>query len=432
MIYLVIAIFVLTYLLLIFRRIRGREIPVWVSMIVGAVLMLLTLSISPIDAFRSESFQVIGFLFGMLVLTVGFEKSGLIEYMVLMILRRARKIDHLLLGIIFGSAFLSALLVNDTVALLWTPIVIGIASKIGLKQNKALLLPLAFGITIGSSMTPIGNPQNLLVALDSGMARPFSDFLAHLFLPTIVSLFATYYVCRSRLFFARFFEGIDLQKSYSAAQLQNPKSAISDTGLAKLSASLMVALLLSFGIVEAFPSLQTLGLTLSNLALSFGVILLLASGRREYLLVNLSWGILLFFAGMFVVMGAVWDSGIGRILLDSLPAPILGNTLQSTGAIMSVSILLSQVLSNVPFVQLYSYQMANLGFAGTVVPWLALAAGATLAGNLTLLGAVSNVIIVDAAEKRGDHTFGFLEFFKFGSVITFLTALIFYFFLVFV
>lgn len=431
MIYIVIAIFVLTYLLLIFRKIRGTEIPIWVSMLVGAVLMLATLSISPIDAFRSESFQVIGFLFGMLVLTAGFEKSGLIEYIVLIILRKAKRIDYLLLGIILGSGLLSALLVNDTVALLWTPIVIGIGSKIGLKQQKALLLPLAFAVTVGSTMTPIGNPQNLLVALNSGMIRPFSDFLAHLFLPTIVSLFVVYYVCKSRLFFGTFYEGIDLTKSNSAAQLQDPRSAISDIGLAKLSAFLMIGLLASFGIVEAFPYFQTLGLSLSNLALTFGVLLLLLSAKREYLLVSLSWGVLLFFAGMFIVMGAVWDSGIGKVLLNALPAPILGNTAQSTGSIMSVSILLSQVLSNVPFVQLYSYQMVNLGFAGTVVPWIVLAAGSTLAGNLTLLGAVSNVIIVDATEARGHHAFGFIEFFKFGAVITVLTAVIFYLFLVF-
>ena len=432
MIYAVIAIFVLTYVLLIFRKIRGREIPIWISMVVGAALMLATLSISPVEAFQSESFQVIGFLFGMLVLTVGFEKSGLIEYIVILILRRAKRVDHLLLAIILGSGFLSALLVNDTVALLWTPIVIGIASRIGLKQDKALLLPLAFGITIGSAMTPIGNPQNLLVAINSGMTRPFSDFLSHLFLPTIVSLFAVYYVCRSRLFFGKFYKEIDLSKSYSAAQLEDPKSAISDMGLAKLSAGLMAALLASFGAVEAFPYFQTLGFSLSNLALAFGVILLILSAKREFLLLNLSWGVLIFFAGMFVVMGAVWDSGIGQIILNALPTPMLGNTAQSTGSIMSVSILLSQVLSNVPFVQLYSYQMASLGFSGTVVPWIALAAGATLSGNLTVLGAVSNVIIVEAAESRGHHAFGFVEFFKFGAVITTLTALIFYFFLVFV
>ena len=135
---------------------------------------------------------------------------------------------------------------------------------------------------------------------------------------------------------------------------------------------------------------------------------------------------------MFVVMGAVWNSGIGKILLGAFPAPILGNGVQSTGAIMSVSIILSQILSNVPFVQLYSYHMLNLGFEGMAIPWLALAAGATLAGNLTILGAVSNVIIMHTSESRGHQSFGFVEFFKFGALITAVSATIFYVFLAFI
>jgi Na+/H+ antiporter NhaD/arsenite permease-like protein len=430
MIYVVIAIFILTYLLLIFRRIHGSEIPIWVSMAVGGVLMVASLSISPMNALASISFQVIAFLFGMLVLTTGFEKSGLIEYIVIQILRRTKNMDHLLFGIIFGSGFLSALLVNDTIALLWTPLIIGIAAKIGLKENKALLLPLAFAITIGSSATPIGNPQNLLVALNSGLKAPFATFLSHMLAPTLLSLIALFYFCKSSLFFGRFYKGINVGENH--ATIENPRSVISDIGLAKLSAGLLIALLISFGIVETFPNLQTLGFTLSNLALLFGIILLILSPKREFILVGLGWGILIFFAGMFVVMGAVWDSGIGKAILGALPAPLIGNNIQSVGAIMTVSIVLSQILSNVPFVQLYSYQMQYLGFSGIAVPWLALAAGATLSGNLTVLGAVSNIIIMNSAETRGGKSFGYFEFFKFGIVITLISAAIFYFFLAFV
>ena len=87
-------------------------------------------------------------------------------------------------------------------------------------------------------------------------------------------------------------------------------------------------------------------------------------------------------------------------------------------------------MSNVPFVQLYSYEMAALGITGAqVIPWLALAAGSTLAGNLTLLGAVSNVIIVDSAETRTSRAFSFSEFFKYGVLITIATCLIFFVFL---
>lgn len=439
----VLAIFVLTYALLIFRKIRGRQIPIWVSMVVGAFLMVATFSISPINAFKAIDFSVLGFLFGMLIITAGFEKSGLINYIVLWILARTKTIDGIILAVIMGSGFLSAFFVNDTIALLWTPIVLGIATKIGLKEKKALLIPLAFGITIGSTFTPIGNPQNLLVALDSGMQRPFASFIEFLAIPTFVSLIFVYYICKSKLFFGRFLSQATLSNGNIAeSELQNPSGAISDWLLAKESAIVLIMLLASFAITEAFPAIQSLaitvagikiGVTISTLALAFGILLLIISPKREYLLVSFSWSVLVFFAGMFVVMSAVWNSGIGKTLLNALPSPVHGNNLQSVGAIMPVSIILSQILSNVPFVQLYSFQMHNLGFGATdIIPWLAVAAGSTLAGNLTVLGAVSNVIIIDSAENRKEKAFGFLEFVKYGALITVVTALIFTVFLAFV
>ncbi|MDH2899918.1 MAG: SLC13 family permease [archaeon] len=439
----VLAIFVLTYALLIFRKIRGRQIPIWVSMVAGAFLMVATLSISPINAFKSIDFSVLGFLFGMLIITAGFEKSGLINYIVLWILARTKTIDGIILAVVIGSGFLSAFFVNDTIALLWTPIVLGIATKIGLKEKKALLIPLAFGITIGSTFTPIGNPQNLLVALDSGMQRPFASFIEFLAIPTFVSLIVVYYVCKSKLFFGRLLSQATLSNgNIPESELQNPSSAISDWLLAKESAIVLIMLLASFAITEAFPAIQSLaitiggikiGVTISSLAFAFGILLLIISPKREYLLVSFSWSVLVFFAGMFVVMSAVWNSGIGKTLLNALPSPVHGNNLQSVGAIMPVSIILSQILSNVPFVQLYSFQMHNLGFGATdIIPWLAVAAGSTLAGNLTVLGAVSNVIIIDSAENRKEKAFGFLEFVKYGALITVVTALIFTVFLAFI
>ncbi|MHB8567722.1 MAG: ArsB/NhaD family transporter [Nitrososphaerales archaeon] len=430
MIYLVLAIFIVTYGLLIFRKIRGRNIPVWVSMIVGAILMLVTLSISPLDAFYSIDFRVISFLFGMLVITAGFEKSGLIEYLVLALLRRAKSIDRMLLAIIFGAGFLSAILVNDTLALLVTPIVLSVASKLKLKQNKSLLLPLAFGITTGSTMSPIGNPQNLLVSLNSGMKAPFSEFLLYLFIPTVISLLAVYYVCR--LFYKKDLAEAVGRHAEIREGLALPSSAVTDKNLASLSAGTLIALVIGFALIEIFPDLQSLGLSIYVLAFAAGVAILALSPRRVQIFLGINWGILIFFAGMFIVMRAVWDSRIGAIMLSSIPQPIATNRLQYTSSIMTSSALLSQVLSNVPFVQLYSYQMGVLGFTSTsVVAWLTLAAGSTLAGNLTLLGAVSNVIVIDAAQARGARSFSFFEFLKAGVVITLVTSAIFFVFLAF-
>src|SRR5579871_3684906 len=102
------AIFILTYALFIFRKIRGRHVPVWIPMVLGAFLMIATLSISPQAALDAIDFPVLGFLFGMLVITAGFEKSGLINYLVLWILRRTHNAKQILLAVIMGSGFLSA------------------------------------------------------------------------------------------------------------------------------------------------------------------------------------------------------------------------------------------------------------------------------------------------------------------------------------
>jgi Na+/H+ antiporter NhaD/arsenite permease-like protein len=413
----VVGIFVATYALLIFRTIGKRKIPIWTSMVVGSLLMIGTLSISPLEALRSIDFRVISFLFGVLVITAGFDKSGLIEYLILSILRRSKSFNRLLLGMIFGAGLLAAFLVNDGLALLITPLALGVSSRLGLKNPRSLLIPIAFGITTGSTFTPIGNPQNLLVALNSGMSDPFGKFAFYLLAPTIVSLFAVYFL--SRLFFRKDYSSVHDFESSS-----DPSRAITDSGLARLSGSALILLVISFIVVEIFPYLQTIGFTFGNLALGFGIIILVVSPRRLYLLSKMNWGVLIFFAGMFVVMRALWDSNVGSAMLSFLPKPRQG--IESTGAIMLNSVLLSQILSNVPFVQLYTFEMHALSFtSSSTVQWLALAAGSTLAGNLTLLGAVSNVIILNSAEERNQKAFSFFEFLKYGSVVTLVTCLIF-------
>ena len=412
----------LTYALLIFRKIGKRTIPIWASMLIGAALMLATFSISPREAFSSIDFSVISFLFGVLVINAGFEKSGLLEYLILSLLKRSRSFDRLLLGIIFGSGLLSAFLVNDGIALLFTPVALGISSRLKLVP-RSLLIPAAFSITTGSAFTPIGNPQNLLVALNSGMKTPFTNFVIFLFIPSLLGLGAIYAL--SKIFFKKDYAAM----SFDKISLQNPADALNDPGLAKLCAAVLFGMVASFVVVEAFPQLQGMGFSFGNLALAAGILILILSPRRLYLLLAINWGILLLFAGMFVVMRAVWDSGIGTTLLSYLPKPS-GSGLQSTGAIMTNSILLSQVLSNVPFVQLYTYEMHALSFnSSSTGEWLSLAAGSTLAGNLTLLGAVSNVIIVDSAHARGVRAFSFFEFLKYGVVATVVTGCIFFLFL---
>jgi Na+/H+ antiporter NhaD/arsenite permease-like protein len=131
------------------------------------------------------------------------------------------------------------------------------------------------------------------------------------------------------------------------------------------------------------------------------------------------YSVLVFFAGMFVVTSAMWQSGAIAIITGWLPDPDPADRVQSLGVITAASLALSQVLSNVPFVALYDFVMIDSGFGGGhVAQWLMLAAASTIAGNLTILGAASNVIVIEAAEARGVRAFSFWEFTKIGSAIT--------------
>jgi Na+/H+ antiporter NhaD/arsenite permease-like protein len=142
--------------------------------------------------------------------------------------------------------------------------------------------------------------------------------------------------------------------------------------------------------------------------------------------------VLIFFGAMFVVTSAMWSSGaVSVMFMNYIPSPNPDDLVQSTAVISAASIGMSQVLSNVPFVALYNFVMADSGFTGQHVDqWMMLAAASTIAGNLTILGAASNIIIIEAAESRGVRAFSFLEFFKVGSMVTAATLAVYYLFIV--
>ncbi|NHI03326.1 Arsenic efflux pump protein [Candidatus Nitrosotalea sp. TS] len=133
---------------------------------------------------------------------------------------------------------------------------------------------------------------------------------------------------------------------------------------------------------------------------------------------------------MFIVTAAVWSSGAIPMIMTHIPTPNPHDLLQSNAVISATSVTLSQVLSNVPFVSLYHYVMINNGFSSdNVAQWMMLAAASTISGNLTILAAASNVIIIQASDSKGIKAFTFFEFLKIGSIVTVVNLLVFYFFI---
>jgi Na+/H+ antiporter NhaD/arsenite permease-like protein len=158
------------------------------------------------------------------------------------------------------------------------------------------------------------------------------------------------------------------------------------------------------------------------------------SGDRKEILRRVDYSVLVFFAAMFVITSALWSSGAISMIISHIPAPNPDNIFQSNAIISGISILLSQILSNVPFIALYNFVMLNNGFGGDAhtSQWMMLASASTIAGNLTILGAASNIIIIDVAESRNIKAFTFVEFLKIGAVVTLANILIYYFFIVYI
>jgi Na+/H+ antiporter NhaD/arsenite permease-like protein len=407
--------FFLVYTLIAVRRIKSIVVPSWVAMLIGALLML-SLQVTSIDeAYNAIKFDVILFLLGMFIVVSALEVSGVLHSITLKLLGYAKSTDRLILLILVVMGTLSAFLMNDTIALVATPIILGIA-KTGI-DPKPLLITLAFAVTIGSAMTPIGNPQNFLIAVESGMRAPMLEFLRYLALPTLANYIVTYYILR--LYFRRG-NGKSIIINNKNSNDDNITHAHAHTNkvdyrLSRISKVIAGLMLLMFFIVSITEALgYDMHINMSHVAVIGALaVIALANGNRIRILRNVNYGIIILFIAMFVFM-----HGLEKVGVISMISSTMQLNTDSILSIVSASVILSQFMSNVPFVAFYTKVMHVNGFDGSdVKEWVALAGASTLAGNLTLLGAASNLIILEAAAKSR-HTFTFLEFFKIGSIVT--------------
>lgn len=403
-------IFFIVYSLIIFRNLKRVNLPVWVIMFAGAVAVIFLNGISLKDAYAAINLDVIFFLIGMFSIVSGLEASGLLRYFTLRVLSFAGSPERVFLFILVALGTMSAFLMNDTIAVVATPVIIGLAKEMQIKPTP-FLITLAFAVSIGSAMTPMGNPQNLLIALDSGMKFPLFDFLRLLAVPTIVNYFATYYIVK---FYYR-------RETVNSLKPQNIslENTITDIKLAKVTGAVTMLTIAGFFIlsISRVLGLQT-DLNLGTVALLGSVILYAVSPRRRDIIGGINWSIIIFFISMFVVMQSVWNAGLIQLFASYLPQLNHSGSPVTILNIIGASIALSQVMSNVPFVAVYINLMESIGFNSLdTKAWVALAGGSTLAGNLTILGAASTIIILEVAEEKG-HSFSFYEYLKIGSIVT--------------
>jgi len=406
-----VAVLAVVFALIAVRQVGRVRLQIWQIMLFGAVAVLVTGQIAPIDALKSVNLDVILFLFGMFVVGQALEESGYIIRLSHRLFGRAGSSDHLILLVLLGMGVASAFLMNDTVAIVGTPVVLLLSRKHGI-SSKLLLLTLAFAVTIGSVMSPIGNPQNLLIAINGCIPNPFTTFLGLLAAPTVINLLLAYALLR-------LLYGNQFRRRLS----DHSQEPIKDHGLAllsKVSVVLLVLLILAkIAVLFLWPLID---FRLTYIALISALPILALSPRRLDIIRKLDWYTLIFFAAMFILMESVWESGFFQSMIAGANLDIT-----SIPAILVVSVLFSQLISNVPLVALYLPMLTHAG--ASTREMVALAAGSTIAGNLFILGAASNVIIIQNAEKRAGETLTFLEFARVGIPLTIVNTMIYWIFL---
>ena len=398
----------LVLLLIAIRQLGEFKLQIWQIMLLGALLVLLSGEISPVDAASAINPDVMIFLAGMFVIGEAMRESGYLFHLFNRIFCRAKNLDQLLLLILFAMGFLSALLMNDTLAIIGTPLMLYLAQALRISP-KLLLLTLAFAVTTGSAMSPIGNPQNLLIAINGSLTNPFLVFFQYLFIPTVANLVLAYLILR--LFY---------KSQFQQTAIEIPKECISDPTLANISRiSIIMLLILILAKVLAVTVQSSQQFSLTYIAIFSALPVILFSSRRWEIMKHIDWCTLVFFAAMFVLMDSVWRSGFFQSMMEESS---LG--FGSIPVILALSVFLSQIISNVPFVALFQPLLIN----PSAQDLMALAAGSTIAGNLFILGAASNVIIIQNAEKSGE-TLTFLDFARVGVPLTALNVFVYWIFL---
>ena len=376
------AVFLLTYVLISLRTVRRFPIERPAVAMLGGALMLLLGVLSPLEAVLAINLDVILLLIGMMVLVSGLEVCGFFDLVSSRIAARAKSQLSFLTWLMIATATLSALVLNDAIALLVTPVVIRSARS--LKVNPVpYLVAVAIAANVGSVATEVGNPQNAFIAIRSGI--PFLTFTAYLLPVTIVCLAIA--IAGVRLAFRR-----DLAAPIAGA-VAGPIVPLQRRGLT-LTFGVAVVVAAAF-LASPHPDwLPLIALIGGSVVLFFLPFVSTVTARS--LIAKVDWGIILFFVGLFLLLAGVRASGLSAAIQGAFTSA-LGGQAGGLAWLVGLSSLLSNLISNVPAVLL----LAEVVPQGSTQLWLALAASSTLAGNATILGAACNVIVVQVASREG-------------------------------
>ncbi len=390
-------IFALCYIGIIFARLPRLNVDRPSAAFIGAVAMICFGVVSFSDAVGFIDSDTIFLLLGMMIVVAGLKTEGFFSLVSAKVLRFAKTRFRLLVCIVVFSGLGSAFLVNDAVVLIFTPVIISLCRSVKINPMPYLIAEILASNT-GSVIAMTGNPQNMLVGISSGIS--YSDFLLRLLPVGVVGMaFSTLVV---RIVYRKEFSDKSPLRTH---RIENPKGS-----------GVVISSVIFILLVVGFFFGKLLGLPICVIALAAaGLVILLSKHRPAELMQQVDWVLLLFFASLFIVVGSVRQSGLLDFLLDIPLEENLAGILSLHGA----SLVMSQILSNVPYSVLMLPLMQSVN---SETLWLALASAATLAGNATVIGAMANLIVIEQAEKEGVRI-SFWEFFKSGFAVTVLSLL---------
>ena len=392
-------IFALTYFFIAVQRVRWLHLNRPAAALLGAVGMVTLGGLTLSDAYRAIDLDVLVFLLGVMLLVGHLELGGFFEWAAEWVIARSTTPRGLLVAVVLGSGLLSAFFVNDTVCLVFTPVLLAALGPLGIRPTP-YLIGLALGSNVGSALTVVGNPQNMLIGLWSGIG--FAGFALHM-LPVVAGGLALTCIILLRLFRKQ------LGPAFPArASIPIP---------VHLDRRLVIAALGIFGV--AFAAWLA-GASLPKVAIAAGA-LMLAVARRDPrpALEKVEWELLLFFAALFVVMRGLEASGaINAINAYGARAIGVGGRWTTAATVSGVMLVLSNLISNVPAVLLWRNLVPTLPNPALV--WQVMAMSATFAGNLLLIGSMANLIVAERAEARGVKL-GYWEYARAGIPVTLAT-----------
>ena len=405
-----ITVFVVAYVLIASDRVNKT-----LAALSGAAVVVALGVVGSEDVFFSREtgidWDVIFLLLGMMIIVSVLRQTGVFEYTAIWAAKRVNGSPlRIMILLVLVTAVASALLDNVTTVLLIAPVTLLVCDRLAINAAPFLMAEV-FASNIGGAATLVGDPPNIIIASRAGLS--FNDFLAHM-TPIVILVMVVFLGMLPRLFRGSF--GVDAERVVDVMSL-NEREAIRDSRLLIKCGVVLVAVFAAFvthSVLHIAPSIVAL--------LGAGILVLISRLERSDYLSSVEWETLLFFAGLFIMVGALVKTGVIDQLARAATEVTGGNALLTVMLILGVSAPVSGIIDNIPYVAtmtpIVSELAANMpNLAHPDVLWWALALGADFGGNLTAVGASANVVMLGIA-RRSNHPISFWEFTRKGAVIT--------------